>query len=152
MVGSGSFRSDLYYRINQFPIVIPPLRERGEDIVLIALLLLNKYKNECPGAEPTGFHPETIRYIRNHSWPGNIRELSNVIRRAVLIGAGPLVRFEGAARAAPEPSDFDSACRRFQKSLLEKAIEEAGGNKELAARNLGLSRSTFYRYSAQLGI
>ncbi|MBN1576350.1 MAG: sigma 54-interacting transcriptional regulator [Chitinispirillaceae bacterium] len=153
MVDEGGFRADLYYRINQFSITVPPLRERGEDVVLLAYLLLNKYKTEYPGKEIVDFHPETIYYIRTHRWPGNIRELANAIHRAVLMSHGPLIRFESQEQAGPAaPVDFESACRQFQKEFLEKAILAAGGNKEQAAHLIGLSRSTFYRYLAQFKI
>ncbi|MBN1306793.1 MAG: sigma 54-interacting transcriptional regulator [Chitinispirillaceae bacterium] len=153
MVDEGGFRADLFYRINQFPIAIPPLRERDEDVVPLAYLLLNRYRSEYPQKEILDFHPATLHYMRTHQWPGNIRELANAIHRAVLMCRGPLVSFEsGEPAAASGPVDFESASRHFQKEFLEKAIIAAGGNKETAARNVGLSRSTFYRYLAYFKI
>ena len=150
MVQEGSFRADLYYRINQFPIPVPPLRQRGEDIELLALLLLDRFKRQYPEKTVAGFTPEALHFIRTHNWPGNIRELSNLVHRAVLLAEGPLVRFEQQREDTSFPADFDSATRQFQKQFLEKAIFAADGNKEVAAQNVGLKRSTFYRYLTQL--
>ncbi len=152
MVADKIFRADLYYRINQFSIVIPPLRDRGEDVVLLAYLLLNRYKSEYPEKEILDFHPDTLQYIRNSPWPGNIRELANAVHRAVLTACSPLVRFDVQEQIKGSVVDFDTASRQFQKEFLEKAILAAGGNKELAAHTVGLSRSTFYRYLAQFKI
>jgi transcriptional regulator with GAF, ATPase, and Fis domain len=152
MVEERSFRADLFYRINQFLIVIPPLRERGEDTTLLAWLFLTRYKAEYPDRTIIDFHPETLRHIRSYSWPGNIRELSNAIHRAVLTSHGPLLQFDLPEVTASTATDFETASRQFQKKFLENAIQAAGGNKELAAQNAGLSRSTFYRYLAQYKI
>lgn len=150
MVREGLFRADLYYRINQFSITIPPLRQRGDDIELLALSLLNRLKQRYPDRGISGFSPESLSFIRTHSWPGNIRELSNAIHRAVLMADGPLIGFDLQQEDAALPVDFDSATRHFQKQFLEKAIKAAGGNKEVAAQTIGLSRSTFYRHLSQL--
>ncbi|MBN1759520.1 MAG: sigma 54-interacting transcriptional regulator [Chitinispirillaceae bacterium] len=150
MVREGTFRSDLYYRINQFSIIVPPLRERGDDIELLALLLLDRLKQQYPDRRISGFTPASLRYMRTHPWPGNIRELANVLHRAVLMTTGPLVNITGEREADTAPDSFDAATRQFQKQLLERAIRNADGNKELAARAVGLSRSTFYRYLSQL--
>lgn len=152
MVSEQMFRADLYYRINQFSITIPPLRERGEDVILLAWLFFTRYKADYPDKTIRDFHPETLRYIRTCSWPGNIRELANTIHRAILTSHGPLLQFELPEGTESTVTDFETASRRFQKRFLENAILAAGGNKELAAQNIGLSRSTFYRYLAQFKI
>lgn len=153
MVANGTFRTDLFYRINQFTIEIPPLRKRGNDILLLAYAFLEKYKIQYPAKDIFDFHPDAIRYLTNYQWPGNIRELSNAIHGAVLRSKGPLVSLTPPVQSMPlKIQNFETATKDFQKELLQRAIECTGGNKEEAARNLGLSRSTFYRYQSQLGL
>jgi Nif-specific regulatory protein len=152
MVRENLFRADLYYRINQFPITVPPLRERGEDIELLAHLFFNRFKAAYPEKEVVAFHPDALHFIRTHRWPGNIRELSNTIHRAILMTDDRLIRFAPPETAELPATDFDTAIRRFQKNLLQKALLAANGNRETAAKNIGLSRSTFYRYLSQLNI
>lgn len=152
MVQSGAFRRDLYYRINQFSIHIPALSEREEDIVLLAYLFLEKYKVHYPARVIKDFHPSALRFIQNHDWPGNIRELSNTIHRAMLSCEGPLLTIEISSAAQSDPAfDFEAATQKFQKELIIRAIKHAGGNKEEAAKLLGLSRSTFFRYQSLSG-
>jgi transcriptional regulator of acetoin/glycerol metabolism len=93
-----------------------------------------------------------LRMIRTHTWPGNIRELANAIHRAMLMSQDPLLRFEQTGQSEALPKGFDEATQNFQKQLLENALAAAGGNKEEAAKNIGLSRSTFYRYVQQFGL
>lgn len=153
MVQSGAFRRDLYYRINQFSIRIPALSDREEDIVLLAYLFLEKYKARYPARAIVDFHPSALRFIQNYDWPGNIRELSNAIHRAMLSCEGPLLTIEGpsAALSSDPAFDFEAATQQFQKELIMKAVKHAGGNKEEAAKLLGLSRSTFFRYQSLSG-
>lgn len=150
MVQEGTFRADLFYRINQFSIIVPPLRQRGGDIELLALLLLDRLKQQYPDRVIRGLTPASLRYLHTHSWPGNIRELSNVLHRALLTASGPLISIAPEQEAPEIVDDFDEATRQFQKRFIERAIEAAGGNKERAAKSVGLSRSTFYRYLSQL--
>jgi transcriptional regulator with GAF, ATPase, and Fis domain len=149
MIEKNSFRTDLFYRINQFSIEIPPLRKRGEDTVLLAYFFLEKYKVQYPSKDIFDFHPDTTRFISTYRWPGNIRELSNTIHRAVLTSRSPLIQFEEQITITNQPGGFDSATREFQKDLLQRALDSTGGNKEDAARLLELPRSTFYRYLSQ---
>lgn len=151
MVQKNQFRADLYYRINQFPITVPPLRERGDDVELLAYLFLNRYKAEYPDKDIHAFHPDSLHYIRTHTWPGNIRELSNIIHRGVLMSEGQFVRVVQPGSKERIATDFEAATQQFQKQFMLSAISAADGNKELAAKNIGLSRSTFYRYCMQFG-
>lgn len=153
MVQNGTFRRDLYYRINQFSIHIPALSDREEDIVLLAYLFLEKYKAQYPARVIKDFHPSALRFIQNHDWPGNIRELSNTIHRGILSCEGPLLTIEGpSAGLSSDPAfDFEAATQKFQKELIMKAVKHTGGNKEEAAKLLGLSRSTFFRYQSLAG-
>jgi transcriptional regulator with GAF, ATPase, and Fis domain len=152
MIEKKSFRTDLFYRINQFSIEIPPLHKRGEDTILLAYYFLENYKNQYPSKEIFDFHPDTIRFISTYQWPGNIRELSNTIHRAVLTSRSPLVQFEEQNTVTKKLGDFEGATRAFQKDLLQRALDCTGGNKEDAAKLLELPRSTFYRYLLQFEI
>lgn len=153
MVKDKMFRADLYYRINQFAIHIPPLRERGEDTVLLAYELLNNFQMQYPDKKIRGIHPDTLSYIRNHAWEGNIRELSNMLHRSVLLATGDLIECGKTEEGYTTGQvDFETATRHYQKSIIERAVLAAQGNKEVAAKSIGLSRSTFYRYAAQLDI
>ncbi|MBN1129289.1 MAG: sigma 54-interacting transcriptional regulator [Chitinispirillaceae bacterium] len=146
MVQAGSFRSDLYYRINQFAIRVPPLSERNGDVELLAYFFLEKFKAQYPERDIVDFHPETLAYIRAHDWPGNIRELSNAIHRAVLSCEGPLLSFPRTTPVQDPALDFETTTRAFHRELITRAIKKTGGNKEAAARLLGMGRSTFFRY------
>lgn len=152
MVAENRFRADLYYRINQFNLEIPPLRKRGEDLILLAYFFLEQYKALYPAKDIFDIHPEALRFIQTYSWPGNIRELSNCIHRSVITGSNPLLKLCLNQQTNQTTADFETATRAFQKELIQKAIDGAGGNKEEAAGRLGLSRSTFYRYYSQLGL
>lgn len=149
MIENNLFRTDLYYRINQFSIEIPPLRKRGEDTLFLAYYFLEKYKVQYPSKDIFDFHPDTLRFITTWHWPGNIRELSNAIHRSVITSRSPLIRFEDHLTSTRQPGNFENTVREFQKNLLQKALDCTGGNKEDAARLLELPRSTFYRYLSQ---
>jgi transcriptional regulator with GAF, ATPase, and Fis domain len=151
MVEEKTFRADLYYRINQFSIPVPALRERGEDIVALAYFFMNRYKAQYPDKMIRDFHPDALNFIRTHMWPGNIREMANLLHRSVLMSAGPLllIDYQENIQRRTLPANFEEATQAFQREMIEKAINAAGGNKEQAARTLGISRSTFYRYLSQ---
>ncbi|WP_108791247.1 sigma 54-interacting transcriptional regulator [Erythrobacter sp. Alg231-14] len=102
-VAEGRFREDLYYRLNVIPIWLPALRERGEDIGLIADSLLERIAAE-EGRKISGFSKASQDYLREHQWPGNVRELQNALRRAVITGTGKQVDLAGSPRGAPKPS------------------------------------------------
>jgi len=152
MVEAGKFRADLYYRINQYSIRIPALKDRENDPVLIAYYLLEKYKNHYPAKEVIDFHPDTLRFISSYDWPGNIRELSNMVHTAILMSKSPLLAFDTGDKVDRSIPDFEAATKEFQHDLIKKAIELSGGNKEEAAKKLGISRSSFFRYQASLGM
>jgi len=143
------FREDLYFRINQFSIALPPLRERGMDIELLAYLFLEKYNSKYQKFEFMDFHPETLSALTMHEWPGNIRELDSTIHRAVLSSKEPILSISFEAADTPI-TDFIAATSGFQRPLIIKTINSCGGNKEKAAEKLNMSRSTFFRYCKQL--
>ncbi|HKJ92156.1 MAG TPA: sigma-54 dependent transcriptional regulator [Longimicrobiales bacterium] len=148
-VESGDFRADLYYRLRVVPIVIPPLRERPEDIPELAKYFVETFNAEF-GKRVTRIAPATMDLLRRFPWPGNVRELRNVIERSVLLSAGrmltpdmlpPEVRGEGTGprprlELGPEGMDIEE----LERQLLEEALRRAGGNRTEAGRLLGLSR------------
>jgi len=89
-VAAGNFRMDLYYRLNVFPIVIPPLRERKEDILLLANFFINKFA-DLESKIISGFSAQVIKAMENYEWPGNVRELENLMHRSVLLTRGPII-------------------------------------------------------------
>jgi two-component system repressor protein LuxO len=156
-VRAGRFREDLYYRLNVIPIRLPPLRERGEDVVLLARSFLRSFARE-EGKHFDGFTAAALERIRQHRWPGNVRELQNAIRRAVVFAPGGQVE---AAAIALDPSEAPGTVEPIAVSVqpkaaieplavterraVEGAISACGGNIPQAARLLEVSASTLYR-------
>lgn len=149
MVSQGRFREDLYYRLNQFTITLPPLRQRDEDIRLLAYFFLERYRAQYPAKDVMDFHPDTLKAMTFYEWPGNVRELASAVHKAVLTAQGPLAKIEFNTRNEPELS-FEQATREFQRKLFNKALASSKGNKEKAASLLGMSRSTFFRHLSSL--
>jgi two-component system response regulator HydG len=148
------FREDLYYRLAVMPIVIPPLRERPEDIPLLAEHFVKKYAAQN-GKGPARFSEEAIALLLKAPWYGNVRELENVIGRAVLISAGDKILPKSLliAREAdrseiplwdPSPVTMQKALSGAEKEQILEALRWYNGNKSLAARSLGISRSSLY--------
>jgi transcriptional regulator with PAS, ATPase and Fis domain len=148
MVRDKLFREDLYFRLNQFRIHLPPLRERGEDIEFLAHFFLEKYKARYPEKEVTDFHPESLRLMALYDWPGNVRELSSVVHRAV-VSAKNRVAVVDVQAMEKTVQNFEDATRSYQKNLVLRALDLAGGNKDRAAKLLGIHRSTIFRYLEQ---
>jgi DNA-binding NtrC family response regulator len=143
-VASGTFREDLFYRINAVALRIPPLRERGEDIVLLAehFLALSSARH---GGGARRLSPAVVDRLQQHLWKGNVRELEHVIETLVLFSEGEEIGQDDLPRilrpetsSAIEPASFQDAVAGFEKKLLEDAIAKAGGVKAVAARRLGL--------------
>ncbi len=143
-IAEGSFREDLYYRLNVMRIDIPPLRERKEDIYL----LVRHFLEEIAGTWKVEMEPEVLEILHSHDWPGNVRELRNALRRAYLVGRG-VVRAEGLLEEGPAPAEkgggggLRETLNRVERDLLQDALRKAGGNKTAAARLLGMKPSTF---------
>jgi len=164
-VGEGKFREDLFYRLNVIPVKMPPLRDRVDDIVLIAEHFLAKFVREM-NKTIDGFSPEALTALRKYSWPGNVRELENVVERAVALESERRIQVstlpdnlrEGrpATPHAPhvettEPAQGFNLERHLQdieRSHLERALERSGGVQTRAAEELGLSFRQF-RYLAK---
>ncbi|SMH34598.1 sigma-54-dependent transcriptional regulator [Azospirillum agricola] len=164
-VQCGRFREDLYYRLHVIPLALPPLRERGEDVVEIARALLTDYARE-EGKALAGFAPEVEARLRAHDWPGNVRQLQNVLRNVAVLHDGPLVTPDmlpplmmpqgaaASARAAngsqPDgggPADGDAVLPlwRVEKEMIQRALRLTGDDVPRAALLLEISPSTIYR-------
>lgn len=158
MVEEGSFRSDLFYRINTFTVELPPLRERGEDIEVLAQHFLAEYSRRVERS--MDFAPEALEVLNGYSWPGNIRELGNVVKRAAILTSGDTVRPEDLRQLVNPPEDLrngqidvtDYRADELEKIQLIKMIEVSGGNKREAARRLGISNKTLYNKLHSYGI
>lgn len=147
-VSSGRFREDLLFRLNTIEIHLPSLRERGEDIDLLANHFLRVYA-ERYRKKIASFDPAAVQSLREHSWPGNVRELDHAIERAVLLAAGPMIRASDLALRAPNPTGSlrleDMSLDEVEKHLIQRTLARHGGNVSRAADALGLSRSALYR-------
>jgi two-component system response regulator PilR (NtrC family) len=166
-VSAGRFRPDLYYRLNVIPVRIPPLRQREEDVPLLAEHFLRKFAAEL-GRPVRGVAPEAMALLRAYQYPGNVRELENLIERAVTLTTSPLVDAESLPELRQAPSfaddslpattlpesglDLDAHISGIEKSLLLRALERSNGNRPAAAALLHLNlRSLRYRL-AKYGI
>lgn len=150
-IAKGVFREDLYHRINEFTLKMPTLQERKEDIMLFANFFLNKANIELE-REAIGFDPAAERLLKAYSWPGNLRELKNVIKRAVLLTRGGFVtpdvlpsEIVSGEKAAPEPvGSIVLKDSTQEKTLILEALQRADYNKSKAAKMLGIDRKTLY--------
>ena len=171
-VAEGRFREDLYYRLNVIPIALPALRERGDDIALIAGSLAQRIAAE-EGRTISGFSKASEAYLQQHDWPGNVRELQNALRRAIITGSGSKVELAEGLRVrvpaaaplqasptpqtAPQPDATDApqhasiadftgmTLDQVERLAIEQAIARSSGNIVQAARALAVSPSTIYR-------
>jgi two-component system NtrC family response regulator len=146
-VTDGRFRNDLFYRLNSVMVRIPPLRDRGGDVMLLARYFLARFNREF-ARNIRGFSEAAISAISAHSWPGNVRELENRMKRAVVMTEARLIDpadLELAARAEASPDlDLRAARLRAERDVLEKAVTRANGTLATAAKLLGISRPTLY--------
>jgi two-component system NtrC family response regulator len=151
----GKFRDDLYYRLGVITIFLPPLREREEDILVLSTALLQRYVNENK-KKITGFTKPAIRAIETHNWPGNIRELENRIKRAVIMAEGSKITPGDLELVSPykkyEGWELREAREALERDFIERAISRNKGNITQAASELGLSRPTLYELMEKLGI
>lgn len=172
-VSRGEFREDLYHRINEFAIQVPPLRERHEDMLLFTSHFLGQANAEL-GRSVTGFSDEVLDIFRNYSWPGNFRELKNIIKRSVLLSKNQIVSVDtlpeelvNESRFAPEANHTETAvtvnvttdefslretARRSEREIIVSALEKVRYNKSKAARLLNIDRKTLYNKMKQYDI
>jgi len=150
----GSFREDLYYRLNVIPIFVPPLRERKDDIPLLASHFLKKFSHER-GKEVTNFSPEVMEMLLAHSWPGNVRELENVIDHAIIIAKQdkilPKDLPQSLLQRSFSPQEFVTL-QDYEKNLIFKTLQETNWNKHRAAKRLNINRSTLYGKMKRYGL
>ena len=144
-VAAGRFRSDLYYRLNVVRIVLPPLRQRGDDVILLANAFLNQYSAELE-RRTKGFTPEAIDAMIQHNWPGNVRELQNRIRRAIVIAQGDRLTDEDLGLTGQTESirTLQQAKDELEREMIRKALIQQKGNISKAAESIGVTRATFY--------
>ena len=155
MVAQGTFRQDLFYRINVMRIDIPPLQEHPEDIPLIAMHFLRMY-SEMHGRKIEQINPSAMGLLQAYSWPGNARELENVIQRAIIVAQHDIICAEDLPENIQEESvvniedyrpsgSFERQLRDYKIKLAANAVRESQGNKTLAARSLQISRAYLHR-------
>jgi Nif-specific regulatory protein len=145
-IKAGNFREDLYYRLNVFPIETPPLRRRREDIPLLVEHFIRQAAQQMNVSAPRP-SDEALALLTSYQWPGNIRELQNVVERAVLLSDGRTIEgaqlpreVVGEGIAAPETGGSDSTLQGYEKALVVRALKENGWNQTRAAQALGISR------------
>ncbi len=150
------FRDDLYYRLKVFPIGVPPLRDRREDISVLADHFLRKF-GERKGKKVFGISEEAVRVLEAHDWPGNVRELENAIERAVVMTDGDVIVPDDLAHLGPVPESADEPdsqgrLAEAEKEEIEKALERFSGHKSKAAEYLGINRKTLREKIRRYGI
>ncbi len=168
----GKFRDDLFHRLNEFHINLPPLRKRKEDIPVLAKYFLEEANNEL-NKKLKGFSNEVMKFFLSYNWPGNVRELKNLIKKAVLLSdsehinpshlslntavsqnkPGSTDGFPAVAGSRLQrESSFEDASKAFQRDLIKNALEKADGNKIKAAKVLQINRKALYRKIKSLGL
>jgi len=154
MIAAGTFREDLYYRISEIRIDIPPLRDRVGDSVVLARAFLERFQVELKRRR-LRFSEEALQAIGAHSWPGNVRELENRVKRAAIMADGDAIHPADLELAAAEVAvDFDLKSRlaRTERDAVLQALAHADNNLTRAAALLGISRPTIYTLIARNGI
>ena len=156
MVNGGEFRSDLYYRLNVFPVLLPPLRERREDIPALVTHFVEIFGRRM-GRQIEHIPPETISALSSYQWPGNIRELQNLIERAVILSNDGVLSnpLPTALAQVVSTSPAATTLRDSERTLILKTLEAVGwvvGGPKGAAAKLGLKRTTLIHKMQKLGI
>jgi transcriptional regulator with PAS, ATPase and Fis domain len=150
----GTFREDLYYRLNVIPIFVPPLRERKDDIPLLASYFLQKISQEKK-KEATGFSPEVMEVFLDHLWPGNVRELENVIEHAVIVAKQDKILPKDLPQLflqKPASGNPLITLKDFEKDLILRTLEETNWNKYQTAKRLKINRSSLYGKMRRYGL
>ncbi|MDP2341238.1 MAG: sigma 54-interacting transcriptional regulator [Deltaproteobacteria bacterium] len=152
MVKENTFREDLYYRLNVVQIHLPPLRDRGEDVVVIANFLLQKYAIEHGIKKLKGFTPKALTAVRRYPWPGNVRQLENRLKRAVVLAEGTQVSPEDLDIQSDDLEDIlplQDALDRYRRRYIDEALERNANNRTKTARELGVDPRTIFRHLEQ---
>jgi DNA-binding NtrC family response regulator len=170
MVKDGTFREDLFYRLNVIPIVLPPLRERAEDVEALATHFIASL-GKTHGRPNVKLSPEALAVLRGQPWPGNVRQLQNFLERLVVLSTGDALGVSevqrelgragaptasavsvSAVSSSPGPSSLDDRRKDAERIALQDALDQSKGNRALAARLLGVSRRTLYYKLEALGL
>jgi transcriptional regulator with GAF, ATPase, and Fis domain len=147
-IRGGRFREDLYYRLNVVNLFLPPLRERGDDVLIIAKALLSKHANKME-SHVQGFTPQALAAIKKYSWPGNIRQLENRLTKALVLCDRNLLAPEDldlGAGAESQILPLEKAKEEFQRKYVLEVLERNNGNRTQTARDLGVDPRTIFRY------
>ena len=147
-IRTGRFREDLYYRLNVVHIHLPPLRDRGDDIVVLARYMIGRYSPEY-GGKVRGFSPQAVSAIKRHRWPGNIRELENRLKKAVVLADKALLGPEDldlSPEDLPPVLPLAEAKDKFQRDYINEVLELNNGNRTKTARELGVDPRTIFRH------
>lgn len=159
LIAEGKFREDLYYRLKVFPIEIPALRERVEDILPLSEHFLRKARKKL-GSHAARFTPQAADALKNYSWPGNVRELEHAIERSLIMASGPTVDLgdlppeilPGDVKASSSDKTSKDSLGDIEKKHILEALESCGGNQVKAAKVLGIARNTLWRKLKAYGI
>lgn len=154
LVAEGSFREDLFYRINTIHIELPPLRERVADVPELAAFFLKKYADKYNKSQLT-FQPETIEKLKNYNWPGNVRELQHAVEKAVILNDGSSLHpsdFMFRSDEAGGPMVIDGTLEEMERKLIAGSIKKNDGNMTAVANQLGITRQTLYNKIKKYGL
>ena len=158
-IEKGTFRSDLFFRLNVIPFEVPPLRERLEDVSLLVDHFNQRFARAY-GKKPKRFDPKAIEAMQRYSWPGNVRELRNTVERVVIMHQNHRVAVKDLPAFGDEeppassyrfPS-FKEASDAYHREFIQRKLDEAGGNVSRAAELMGIDRSHLYRRMRSLGL
>ena len=151
---NGTFREDLYYRLNVIPIFVPPLRERRDDIPFLASHFLQRFSQERK-KKVISFSPEVMEIILAHSWPGNVRELENIIDHAIIVAKQDKILLKDLPQyllLKPLPTQEFATLQDYEKNLILRTLQETNWNKHKAAKRLNINRSTLYGKMKKYGL
>jgi two-component system response regulator PilR (NtrC family) len=165
MIAAGTFREDLYYRIQVIPIRLPPLRDRREDVPLLADFFVRKYGEEL-GTTPKRISTAAMAVLETYRWPGNVRELENLVERALALTAGDVIGPEDLpvylrepqpalgeeARLPPQGVDLEAYLDALRAELMRQALQRCGGVQTRAAELLRMSFRSFRYYAKKAGV
>ncbi len=163
-IDKGSFRIDLYYRLNVIPIEVPPLRERKDDIPLLAESFLHKFLERSKIKKVKDISQKAMEGLISYSWPGNVRELENVIERAVILCKGECIEEEdlpeflhesqrdNSGKNDQSEASLKTALKSSEKEIILRTLQECNGNRKKAAQSLGINRTTLYNKMREYGL
>jgi DNA-binding NtrC family response regulator len=164
-VNNGSFRQDLYYRINVINIELPSLRQRVSDIPMLAVHFMQRVCEE-ENKQIQGFEPAAIQALQEYDWPGNVRELQNVVERAVLLGKGPMLGLQDLPShvascssstltirpSTGAPQTLKDALEGPERQIILQSLRDNNWNRNVTADQLGINRTTLYKKMKKLGL